>query len=164
MPDTIPTSLKTPIPTRHLTLEGLSIRFAESESRHEHPLLLSPWPESLFASEPTWAAFAGQAQAIGVDVQGFGHSDGREDLLPPRAMSDWFFALCGALIFAGLWGMVRLGGQHRRREFVDLMLSLPPVASSRYPVEEWRDAWPADALSDDEVSRRFDGMRRGWAA
>jgi len=27
----------------------LTIRFAESEDRDDHALLLSPWPESLFA-------------------------------------------------------------------------------------------------------------------
>jgi hypothetical protein len=31
------------------TIDGLSIRFAESEDRDDHTLLLSPWPESLFA-------------------------------------------------------------------------------------------------------------------
>jgi hypothetical protein len=28
------------------TIEGLSIRFAESDGRDDHALLLSPWPES----------------------------------------------------------------------------------------------------------------------
>jgi hypothetical protein len=28
------------------TVDGVSIRFAESEPRDDHPLLTSPWPES----------------------------------------------------------------------------------------------------------------------
>jgi len=34
---------------RARTIDGLSIRYAESEHRDEHALLLSPWSESLFA-------------------------------------------------------------------------------------------------------------------
>jgi hypothetical protein len=39
------------------TIDGLSIRFAESKDpgRNMHALLLSPWPESVFAFEPTWS-------------------------------------------------------------------------------------------------------------
>ena len=43
------------IEPRFRTIEGLSIRFAESEDRDDHALLLSPWPESLLAFEATWA-------------------------------------------------------------------------------------------------------------
>jgi hypothetical protein len=40
------------------TIDGLSIRFAESEVKDDHVLLLSPWPECLLAFEPTWARLA----------------------------------------------------------------------------------------------------------
>ena len=43
---------------RFRTIDGLSIRFAESEHRDNHALLLGPWPESLFAFEPIWARLA----------------------------------------------------------------------------------------------------------
>ena len=36
------------------TIDGLSIRFAESEPREHHALLLCPWPESLYAYEAAW--------------------------------------------------------------------------------------------------------------
>ncbi len=36
-------------PMQFRTIDGLSIRFAESEGRAEHALLLSPWLESLLA-------------------------------------------------------------------------------------------------------------------
>ena len=59
------------------TVDGLSIRLAESEERGDHALLLSPWPESLFAFEPTWARLAEHAHLLAVDLPGFGHSERR---------------------------------------------------------------------------------------
>jgi hypothetical protein len=41
-------SVATPIHTQLRTIDGVSIRFAESEPRDTHALLLSPWPESLY--------------------------------------------------------------------------------------------------------------------
>ena len=35
------------------TIDGMSIRFVESEARDSDALLLSPWPESVFAYEAT---------------------------------------------------------------------------------------------------------------
>ena len=46
------------IQTQFRTIDGLTIRFAESDDRDDHALLLSPWPESLYAFEPTWARLA----------------------------------------------------------------------------------------------------------
>ena len=40
------------------TIDGLSIRYAESEPRDDHALLLSPWPESIYCYEPTWNRLA----------------------------------------------------------------------------------------------------------
>ena len=37
-------------------------------------VLLSPWPESLLAFEPTWARLAEHTHLVAVDFQGFGHS------------------------------------------------------------------------------------------
>jgi hypothetical protein len=47
------TTLTMPIHAQFRTIDGLSIRFAESEQRDVHALLLSPWPESLLAFAPT---------------------------------------------------------------------------------------------------------------
>jgi hypothetical protein len=44
-------SLNTSIEPQFRTVDGLNVRFAESEPRDEHALLLSPWPESLTCSE-----------------------------------------------------------------------------------------------------------------
>ena len=40
------------------SIDGLSIRFVESEPGHSDALLLSPWPESVFAYEAIWSRLA----------------------------------------------------------------------------------------------------------
>jgi pimeloyl-ACP methyl ester carboxylesterase len=75
-----------PIETEFRTIDGLAIRFAESEDRDDHALLLSPWPESLFAFEPTWTRLAEHTHLVAIDLPGFGHSQRRDALLSPRAM------------------------------------------------------------------------------
>jgi pimeloyl-ACP methyl ester carboxylesterase len=74
---------------RFRVIDGLSIRFAESEARDEHALLLSPWPESLLAFEPTWPRLAEHAHLVAIDLPGFGHSQRRDSLLSPRAMGEF---------------------------------------------------------------------------
>ena len=71
------------------SVDGLSIRFAESEQRGTHALLLSPWPESLFAYEPTWARLAEDTHLVAIDLPGFGHSERCDALLSPRAMGEF---------------------------------------------------------------------------
>jgi pimeloyl-ACP methyl ester carboxylesterase len=67
-------------PTQFQTIDGLSIRFAESEERDDHALLVGPWPESLLAFEPTWARLAEHTHLVAVDLPGFGHSqDGADE-------------------------------------------------------------------------------------
>src|SRR5262249_31570927 len=41
-------------------IDGVSIRFVESAPGNSDALLLSPWPESVFAYEPTWWRLRGQ--------------------------------------------------------------------------------------------------------
>jgi hypothetical protein len=66
-------------------------------------------------------------------------------------------------IFAGRRGMdAGLAGCGRK--LVELMQSLSIAAFSWHHVEEWRGAWRGNAMSNDEVSPRIDGMRTGWAA
>jgi pimeloyl-ACP methyl ester carboxylesterase len=65
------------------TIDGLTIRFAESEDCDDHALLLSPWPESLLAFEPTWARLAEHTHLVAIDLPGFGHSQRRDALLSP---------------------------------------------------------------------------------
>jgi pimeloyl-ACP methyl ester carboxylesterase len=75
--------------TQFRTIDGLSIRFSESEGRRDDAILLSPWPESLLAFEPTWARLAQHAHLVAVDLPGFGHSERRNDLLAPRPMGEF---------------------------------------------------------------------------
>jgi hypothetical protein len=49
------------------SIDGLSIRYAESEPREDHALLLSPWPESIYCYEPTWSRSAEHAQPVNAE-------------------------------------------------------------------------------------------------
>src|SRR5262249_48623184 len=82
-------SLNQSIQTQARTIDGLSIRFAESEDRTYHALLLSPWPESLFASAPMWSRLAERTHLVAIDLPGFGKSERRDALLSPRAMGEF---------------------------------------------------------------------------
>jgi len=86
------------IRTQFRTIDGLSIRFAESESEGggDQALLLSPWPESLFAFEPAWAVLAQDTHLVAVDLPGFGHSQRREELLSPSAMGAFVVRIADA--------------------------------------------------------------------
>ena len=75
-------------------IDGVRIRYAESDGPQERTLLLtSPWPESLFAFAPMWATLAERARLIAVDLPGFGRSERRDDLLSPRAMGGFLAQL-----------------------------------------------------------------------
>jgi pimeloyl-ACP methyl ester carboxylesterase len=82
--------------TRFRTIDGLSIRFTESEDRDDHALLMSPWPESLLAFEPTWARLAERAHLVAIDLPGFGHSQRCDSLMSPRAMADFVIRVADA--------------------------------------------------------------------
>ena len=70
-------------------VDGLSIRFAESGRRGADALLLSPWPESVFAYEPTWLQLAESTHVVAIDLPGFGRSERKDKLMSPRAMGDF---------------------------------------------------------------------------
>jgi len=91
-------SLHTSIQPRFRTVDGLSIRYAESEDpgRGVHALLLSPWPESLYAFEPAWSRLAEHAHLVAVDLPGFGHSERRDALMSPRAMGEFVVRVADA--------------------------------------------------------------------
>jgi pimeloyl-ACP methyl ester carboxylesterase len=70
-------------------IDGLSIRYAESEPRDVSAILLSPWPESLFTFEQMWSRLAEHAHLVAIDLPGFGHSEGRTNLFAPSAMGEF---------------------------------------------------------------------------
>lgn len=68
-------------------IDGVRIRYADSDTPHDTTILLtSPWPESLYAFAPVWDTLAANARLVAIDLPGFGASEGREDLMSPRAM------------------------------------------------------------------------------
>jgi len=71
------------------TIDGLSIRFVESEPGSVDALLLSPWPESVLAYEPMWSRLADDARLVAIDLPGFGRSESRDDVMTPRAMGEF---------------------------------------------------------------------------
>ena len=78
------------------TIDGVSIRFVESEPRNSDALLLSPWPESVFAYEPTWSRLAEKTHLIAIDLPGFGRSERRDALMSPRAMGEFIVRVADA--------------------------------------------------------------------
>jgi pimeloyl-ACP methyl ester carboxylesterase len=84
------------IQTQFRTIDGLSICFAGCEDRKDHAPLLSPWPESLFAFEPTWARLAERTHLVAIDLPGFGHSQRRGELLSPGAMGEFVIRVADA--------------------------------------------------------------------
>jgi pimeloyl-ACP methyl ester carboxylesterase len=82
------------------TVDGLEIRFAESEAERDRTILmLNPWPESLYAYESLWAQLARHSHLVAVDLPGFGRSERRDALLSPSAMGEFLIRLVDA------WGL-----------------------------------------------------------
>ena len=81
--------LNTSFQMQFRVIDGLTIRFAQSEDRDDHALLLSPWPESLLAYEQIWERLAEHTHLVAIDLPGFGHSQRRDALLSPRAMGEF---------------------------------------------------------------------------
>jgi pimeloyl-ACP methyl ester carboxylesterase len=76
------------------TVDGVRIRYAESDGPPERTVLLtSPWPESLYAFAPIWPTLAEYARLFAVDLPGFGASEARDDLFSPRAMGEFLAEL-----------------------------------------------------------------------
>ena len=71
------------------SIDGLSIRYAESEPRDDNALLLSPWPESIYCYEPTWSRLAEHVHLVAIDLPGFGRSERRDSLMSPRTMGEF---------------------------------------------------------------------------
>ena len=67
--------------------DGLRIRYVASRKPSaESVMLLSPWPESIYAFIRMWPRLSERFSLAAVDLPGFGQSDGRADLMSPRRM------------------------------------------------------------------------------
>ena len=87
-------SAVTQMTTRQRKADGRVIRYADSEGDGDQTvLLLNPWPESLFAWETIWSRLAQTARLVAIDLPGFGQSEGRGDLLSPRAMGKFLLRM-----------------------------------------------------------------------
>ena len=76
------------------TVDGLTIRYATTPKEGaETVVLLSPWPESIYAYLPMWQRLAEQFSLLAVDLPGFGQSQGRPDLMSTRAMGEFVIRL-----------------------------------------------------------------------
>jgi pimeloyl-ACP methyl ester carboxylesterase len=78
------------MPTHTALVDDLRIRYTDSGTADSPVILLtSPWPESLFAFRRIWPTLARTGRLVAVDLPGFGHSEGRPDVLTPSAMGDF---------------------------------------------------------------------------
>ena len=85
----MPATLTQSIRPQVRTIDGLAIRYAESEPRDDHALLLSPWPESIYCYEPTWTRLSERTHLVAMDLPGFGQSERRDSLMSPKAMGEF---------------------------------------------------------------------------
>ena len=64
--------------------DGVRVRFTDNKADADTTvLLLSPWPESLWAFRRIWDRVAALGRVVAIDLPGFGHSDGRPELIAP---------------------------------------------------------------------------------
>ena len=84
-----------PIAPLFRVCDGVRIRFADNraDSSAVTVLMLSPWPESLWAFRGIWDRVSGVARIVAIDLPGFGHSDGRPELIAPDALGTFLARL-----------------------------------------------------------------------
>jgi pimeloyl-ACP methyl ester carboxylesterase len=87
-----------PIIPRTTVVDGLTVRYAESEANgRQDALLLSPWPESVFAFEQCWPQLSEHTRLVALDPPGFGGSERRDSLMSPKAMGEFILRVADAL-------------------------------------------------------------------
>ena len=116
------TWLNTSFEMQFRVIDGLTVRFAQSDNRGDHALLLSPWPETLLAFEPTWSRLAEHTHLVAIDLPGFGHSQRSDALLSPRAMAEFVIRAADAF-----------GLEHPHLIGPDIGTAAALFAAARYP-------------------------------
>ena len=90
------------ISTYFRVCDGVRVRFADNRADSDITvLLLAPWPETLWAFRRIWGRVSSVGRAVAIDMPGFGHSDGRPELIAPdtsgaflaRLIDQWAWAL-----------------------------------------------------------------------
>src|SRR5436309_14349962 len=75
-----------PITTYFRVCDGVRVRFADTKADSDVTvLLLAPWPETLWAFRRIWDRVSAVGRVVAIDMPGFGHSDGRPELIAPEA-------------------------------------------------------------------------------
>src|SRR6201981_1256145 len=75
-----------PISTYFRVCDGGRVRFADTRADSDITmLLLAPWRETLLAFRLILARVSAVGRVVAVDLPGFGHSDGRPELIAPDA-------------------------------------------------------------------------------
>src|SRR6266498_32731 len=108
-----------PITTYFRVCDGVRVRFADTKADSDVTvLLLAPWPESLWAFRRIWDRVSAVGRVVAIDMPGFGHSDGRPELIAPEASGAFLTSLIEE------WG---LGAPHlvARHECTSAALSFP---------------------------------------
>jgi pimeloyl-ACP methyl ester carboxylesterase len=81
--------------------DGVRVRFADTKGDSDTTLLLlAPWPETLWAFLRIWRRVAAIGRVVAIDMPGFGHSDGRPELIAPDAAGAFLARLIEE------WGLV----------------------------------------------------------
>ena len=83
-----------PITTYFRVCDGVRVRFADNGADSDVTvLLLAPWPESLWAFRRIWGRVSALGRVVAIDMPGFGHSDGRPELVAPDASGAFLASL-----------------------------------------------------------------------
>jgi hypothetical protein len=56
--------MSAPIQPKTITVDALSVRYAEGGQDGPDAILMSPWPESIYAFEPAWPHLAAAAHLV----------------------------------------------------------------------------------------------------
>jgi len=132
------TEASSPITTFFRVCDGLRVRFADTRADSNITvLLLAPWPESLWAFRRIWDRVSAVGRVVAIDMPGFGHSDGRPELIAPEASGAFLARLIDE------WG---LGAPHIVGPDVGTAAALFLAAR---PVEWWTTVLPDRPLTAD---------------
>ncbi len=83
-----------PITTYFRVWDGVRVRFADTKAESDTiVLMLAPWPETVFAFRRIWDRVAAVGRVVAIDLPGFGHSDGRPELIAPDSAGEFLAGL-----------------------------------------------------------------------
>jgi pimeloyl-ACP methyl ester carboxylesterase len=82
-----------------IDVEGVRIRYVRCSGGDGRTpvLLVSPFPESLYAYDRIWTDLSQAAPLVALDLPGFGQSEGRPELMTPQAMGTFATKALAAL-------------------------------------------------------------------